>query len=358
MTRYDHKIDSAIISHLYKNEKANFSQLLRRVQRLHKGISKKVLSSHLKKLQEDNIIRRDKDKIGAARYSYLTKLARQQIRLRIPVHVKSKREKRTSMLDRRDVEELATKRKKAYQLLFFIASSGARRLKPNPKPEPGDIALRSADGKLAAYSYHSVSGVGASDFSVEPKEILGQAGALSPAADLSPSEVAGLFDILLKEKPPLIRPVGEFGGETRYGIADRSLADYIAHCWALFPFVRWRMEETWKFRRKPTRDEVEWYAFFYGKRKAKSFFAAAQESRKRSKTDGELRRSSIKSIKDWDGVIRRQLEGRRDEKGSYHPGIYKKYGPSVMKEYKFPAQVLLDMIYPKFLKELHKKKKI
>jgi hypothetical protein len=73
--------------------------------------------------------------------------------------------------------------------------------------------------------------------------------------------------MLLKEKPPLIKPIGEAGGETRYDIADRSLADYIADCWALFSFVQWRLEETWKFRRKPTKGEVERYVFFTKKGK-------------------------------------------------------------------------------------------
>jgi hypothetical protein len=177
------------------------------------------------------------------------------------------------------------------------------------------------------------------------------------AVDLSPSEIGSLFKMLLKEKTPLIKPIDEVGGETRYGITDKSLADYIADCWGLFSFVLWRMEETWKYKRKPTKDEKEWYVFFYGKRKANDFFTKAQETRNHSKVDRKIRESSIKSIRSLDNSIQRHLEGWRDEKGT-RPGIYGKYGKNVMKEYKFPAQVLLEMVYPKFLKELHKKKKI
>lgn len=43
-----------------------------------------------------------------------------------------------------------------YQLLFFIVSSGAGRLRPNPKPEPGEIVLHDADGKIGSYSYFTV----------------------------------------------------------------------------------------------------------------------------------------------------------------------------------------------------------
>jgi DNA-binding HxlR family transcriptional regulator len=234
MTQYNHDIDDAILSYLYKNEKANFSQLLQQVGRSHKGISRKVLSSHLKKLEEDKIIRRDKERLGAERFSYLTKLTRQQVSLGIHVQAKSKREHRASALEGGGVEGSAIKRKKMYQLLFFIAASGAGRLKPNPKPEPGDIGLYGADGKLAAYSYYNIRGVGASDFSVEPREIIGQDGALTDVvADLSLSEIASLFEVLLKENPWLIKPI-DVGGETRYRIANESRADYIADCGVLF----------------------------------------------------------------------------------------------------------------------------
>ena len=69
-----------------------------------------------------------------------------------------------------------------YQLLFFIASSGAGRLRPNPKPEPGDIVLHDADGKIGSYSYYSVRGIGESDFFCRAKKNMGQAGALTHVA--------------------------------------------------------------------------------------------------------------------------------------------------------------------------------
>ncbi|MEP0826087.1 MAG: hypothetical protein HRF40_11435 [Nitrososphaera sp.] len=360
MTQYDHDIDDAIISYLYKKEKANFSQLVQHVsRRMQRRISNKVLSNHLKRLKQERIIRRDEESAGVERFSYLTKLARQQLDLGIPVRVKTKSEQRIAALDRADIEDMADNRKRMYQLLFFIASSGAGRLKPSPKPEPGDIGVYGPDGKLMAYSYYDIPGVGASDFSVEPREIIGQAGALTHVSDLSQSEVAALFDMLLKENPPLIRPIDEVGGETRYGIADRLLSEYISDCWTLFPSVQSRLEETWQYVRKPeNEEEIGWYVFFYGKRKAKSFFAKAQETRRYSKADSKIRKSFEKSIRDWDTAIQHRLYGWRDEKGTHHSGIYKKYGRTIMKKYKFPAQVLLEMIYPKFLKKLQKEKRI
>jgi hypothetical protein len=51
--------------------------------------------------------------------------------------------------------------------------------------------------------------------------------------------------------------------------------------------------------------------------------------------------------------------GWHDEKGTMtRPGIYKKYGKNIMKDYKYPAKVLLDKVFPKFLKDLQKRKKI
>ena len=323
-------------------------------------IAKKVLSSHLKKLEEDKIIRREKARIGYPRFYYLTNLTMQQISLGIHVQVKSKRERRASALDRGEVEHPAIKKKRMYQLLFYIASAGARRLRPSPKPEPGDIGLFGADGKLTAYSIYDIDGVGVSDFSVKPIETIGQAGALTDVVtDLSPSEISSLLEMLSRAKPKLIKPISFVDGEIRYGIHNCSLAEYISDCWVLFSFVKWRMEETWQHIREPRKDEVEWYVFFYGKSKTKDFFSKAQEIKKRSKTDRKITDHHIKRIRSWDDAIRHHLEGWRDEKGTTtRPGIYEKYGKKVMKDYKYPAKVLLEMVYPKFVRELQKRKEI
>lgn len=254
MTRYDHAIDDAIISYLYKKKKAHFSKLLRNVESSHKRISKKVLSSHLKKLEEEKIIQREKARLGYPRIYSLTKPTVQQISLGIHVQVKSKRERRTFALDRGDLEDLSIKKKRMYQLLCYIASTGARRLKPNPKLEPGDIALLDADGRWTTYSVYNIDGVGVSDFSVKPIGIIGQAGALTDVvADLSPSEISSLLEMLSRAKPKLIKPIGVVDGEIRYEIYDKSLADYIFDCWVLFSSVRRRMEDTWNYIRKPTK---------------------------------------------------------------------------------------------------------
>jgi hypothetical protein len=90
---------------------------------------------------------------------------------------------RASAMDRGGPEELADRRKKGiHQLLFFIASSGAGRLRPNPKPEPGDIVLHDAHGKIGSYSYFTVFAALANLIFLSSREILGQAGALTHVA--------------------------------------------------------------------------------------------------------------------------------------------------------------------------------
>jgi hypothetical protein len=119
------------------------------------------------------------------------------------------------------------------------------------------------------------------------------------------------------------------------------------------------MEETWQYIRGPKKDEVEWYVFFYGKSKTKGFFSMAQKIRKDSRADPKIKEYYAKHIRTLDDSIRRHLEGWHDEKGTMtRHGIYKKYGKNIMKDYKYPAKVLLDMVYPKFLKDLPKRKKI
>jgi hypothetical protein len=263
-------------------------------------------------------------------------------------------------LDRGNLEHPITKKKRMYQLLFYVASVGARRLKHNLEAEPGDIGVFGADGNLTAYSVYDKDGVGVSDFSVKPIELIGEGGALTDVvADLATSEISSLLEMLSSAKPKLIKPVSFADGEIRYDIDNKALADYISDCWVLFSFVDWRMEETWNYIRKPTKDEVEWYVFLYGKSKTKDFFSKAQEIRNHSKTETKKIEYTREHIRSWDNAIQRHLDGWRDEKGiTTRPGIYEKYGKKVMKEYEFPAKVLLDIVYPKFLRDLHSRKEI
>jgi hypothetical protein len=85
----------------------------------------------------------------------------------------------------------------------------------------------------------------------------------------------------------------------------------------------------------------------------------AQKIRKDSRADPKIKEYYTKHNRTLDNSIRHHLEGWHDEKGTMtRPGIYQKYGKNVMKEYKFPAKVLLDMVYPNFLRELQKRKEI
>jgi hypothetical protein len=162
-------------------------------------------------------------------------------------------------------------------------------------------------GKWTAYSYYKVPCTGISDFSAELKGIIGQAGALTHV-DLSETQIRHLFEMLLKQNPPLIKPIDELDGERRYGIADNSLADYITDCWSIFPLVLYRFKDTWQYRRKPTRDEVNWYVFFYGKKKLKNFFIAAQETRKDSKARMKIRRQALDLIRECDSTIQQEIK--------------------------------------------------
>jgi hypothetical protein len=82
--------------------------------------------------------------------------------------------------------------------------------------------------------------------------------------------------------PPIIRQIEDEEGsykEARYGLADRKLEDLISEIWKLYDYVYSALKAQWKYLKKPTKKEYEWYRMFYGDRKAKLYFTSLLNER-------------------------------------------------------------------------------
>jgi hypothetical protein len=382
LVSYNRELDITITKYLYNNQKGNFAELLNVCRELNPKTSKRELSQHLKKLENEQKIKRDPLVAGMPRYSQLTDVGRLEWDLEIFDGAKTKRgEQRDKTKDHKKwVEETQTQRKKkAYLLLFYIGAVGGRRLKENTKAEPGDIGMYDEKRKnIVAYSVYELPGVGVSDFFVEPRSIVTQFGALSYLNFSDPKEAESYFRLLEKQKPQLIMPIDEVDGEKRYGVADPLLAEYITDCWLFFSSVLFRLEDTWQYIREPTKKEVDWYLSLYGREETMQFFLKAQNMRKRG--DERYRESrdtllqkqqqsqqqpkhtllppqkkhrvigykKIKrdEIKRQDNMIRKRFQNLQD-----------KYG-DLQKKFAYPTIQLRELVYPDFLRELQENKKI
>jgi hypothetical protein len=289
---YDHRIDEAIISTLEAEEKASFNELLNEIKECYKPITSKRLSIHLERLEKEEgvIIRRSQLKkyqnqeriveyvndrlIGVRRYCFLTEAAKFERKLEIFEGVVSKREERSKRDKQNDKEESqAQKRKKLLLLVLLLGSMGATRSRPKSKAELGDIGLYDEkERRLVPYELYTVPGFGVSDLLDEKnKRFLGQAGALS-YVKFSKTELNEFFETLISQDPPMIKIIDEIDGEKRYGLEDRRFGDFLSDCWYLFFFVKDGLDARWRYLKRPTSKEYEWYRYFYGNKAAREYF--------------------------------------------------------------------------------------
>ena len=121
-------------------------------------------------------------------------------------------------------------------------------------------------------------------------------------------EVKWYFNKLGEYEPPLIKPIGEIEwikreqiqkglpwpveGETRYGIVDRQLHDFLLDCIGLLDETQILMEHIWKYKRRPKSEEVEWHQLLYEKRYTSSFFTKINQKRSMLKNATKQRKEA------------------------------------------------------------------
>jgi DNA-binding HxlR family transcriptional regulator len=343
--QYEHKIDKAIMKALNdkkiiqkyalnddketkkKREELHFGGILKAVKELYgRAITRRILDLHLDALERQKII--DRDPLVRApipRFYRLTKNAKLSLELELPLKVQTKREenarhsggsssrKSNNML--RDTKE--QRNKKVYLLLMSLVAIGFSVPEPlvsdYSKVQAGDFYIGNKPHKMS----DTLPGISISDFFHEYRDSA-NGWRFRYVKFKDTSEVKWYFDKLSEYEPPLIKPIGELElirikrererllqkelswpveGETRYGIIDRQLHEFLLDCTCLLGETESLMEHVWKYKRRPKREEVEWYQFLYGKHRTSSFFTKINQKRirlknatkqsKKAKTDAE-----------------------------------------------------------------------
>lgn len=161
-------------------------------------------------------------------------------------------------------------------------------------------------------------------------------------------EIQELLDILENER--LIRkiqsPILLYLEEIRYELTNTDLHKLFNECWLrLFGGVHDRMMFTWKNFRNPTGQEVYWYRLIWGRRRANSFFAGYKNNLIKQKNNNSNNTNSLKPIKKYIGMYDREIPKKFD-------AIQKDYDNTI-KNYNYPSETVLGIVYPQFLRELH-----
>lgn len=103
---------------------------------------------------------------------------------------------------------------------------------------------------------------------------------------------------------------------------------------------------TWKTFRDPHEEEKEWYKVVWGSRRANAFFTTYYNNLKTLKKSGKQQYNTARKaveihIKNYDEFI--PIRFKR---------ICEEY-QDIVEKYPYPSAMLLELVYPQFLRELH-----
>jgi DNA-binding HxlR family transcriptional regulator len=371
---YIQEIDDIIKETIYKNKKneIHFNGLLEIVKKHHPKTTRRMLSRHLRMMEENKpkIIERDPFRSGGKRNIRLTKNVRWALDLEMSTpKVKSKKEEKSPrhIILKQTKEE---RNKKAYLLLLSLATIGFTIPEPVndiSKVEAGDFLIRSKPHRISSI----LPGASIKDFFHEYRDFLNK-GRFRDVKFKDTSDIEQYFKKIAEHEPPIIMPINDIGwikreqlekklpwpieGETRYGIADKLLHEWLNYCIILLGHTEMLLEHIWRYKRNPRREEISWYEFIYGKTRAKRFFLGADlersELRKGGKntilsgvyrgfTSSDVLDSGIETIERIKLSPMTHYQRLLEEKYS---DIYAKYG--------IITKPLMDIAYPDFMKDI------
>lgn len=366
--QYDYSVDDILYEELdqarrSKPEHVGFNRTLRRINKIRTSVLKKkpitvrTFRMHLKKMKDQGIVHGNPPLPGHKGHYQFTEQAVIMRKLGIFEGVDSRRNKKYS------IDESKNKaRKKAIILLLTMAATGSTKLKRTSKIQPGDVAVRNTlTGKLESFEVHSTTGVSAEDvtrYSIDyrrkiiPKnitnsEIQDLVNALGETTHLSSYEAKALTDF------PIIIADSLQKGELVYRVQDAKVKKFFTFSQEILAYAIWRMELTWKFIRLRLRtEEIRWYCDLVGKENTIAFFE--DERRKASSHITSLgtrvKESKIEQIKTHIKVLDSLIISRIKELDEESAYVKEKIG--------YLYDFTIGIVYPMFLRDLHKKNKI
>jgi hypothetical protein len=112
-----------------------------------------------------------------------------------------------------------------------------------------------------------------------------------------------------------------------------------------------RMGFTWRIFKNPTPKEKEWYRVVWGPKRANAHFALYHDNLKSLKKSGKEHHGTAKKsvdayIKKYDKSISEEFNELSDK---YH---------DVIEKCPYPSSMLLELVYPSFLRRLHETRSV
>jgi DNA-binding Lrp family transcriptional regulator len=208
--------------------------------------------------------------------------------------------------------------------------------------------IDSTDNLREGYYTYKLSGTSLDDILNHSQYI----GISFPYLQLTEENVNKYLELL--EEQGLIKRVTSstlvYLGEIRYNITDRRLRDFLNQCWSIHDYSIWLMRSTWSHNRGHNKEEETWYRIFFGPETSKNHFEKFRGERKKLKSQ-QLRhktrqRPQIDDIHGYDDEIKKRFDTLLDGHSE------------TIEKYSYFANMLMEWVYPSFLRELQQRGKI
>jgi hypothetical protein len=145
-------------------------------------------------------------------------------------------------------------------------------------------------------------------------------------------------------KENLLRPIGVYNDEFIYAISDEGLDGFLQDCLEVYEFISGVILDIWTSIRRPSPQEIRWLEFFIGKESTAQIVIKAHDRRK-SKHD-----MTINEFFEWQKWWKSVLEESEADAAKMVMYLKKKHQLTIQK-YPYPSNDVLELVYPKFLKE-------
>jgi len=166
--------------------------------------------------------------------------------------------------------------------------------------------------------------------------------------ELTRNEISECLQLLEKEGiiKRLSSSILQYLDEVRYDIADEQLRKYLVKCSILHGMSTMRMNLAWQCR-PPRHEEVLWYSFLWGDAMKEGRFLEFREAGMKMKQidpirQKKLRHSRESSIKSYDRGAKKVFDELRE---NYRP---------IPENYSYLTDMVIEWIYPSFLRDLYK----
>ena len=150
------------------------------------------------------------------------------------------------------------------------------------------------------------------------------------------------FEILRDNN--FIRPLATYNNDIIYAISDKQLEGFLQDSLGVYEFVSGLIIDIWSSGGRPKPQEKKWLEFFIGKEGTNRIIIEADD---RKKTKFGM---TPKEFKEWLKWWKDALKESGEDANKMVMDLKEKHRSTIQK-YPFPSIDILELIYPKFLKD-------